>query len=73
MYVSVTVFTCAAALLDMLKTLPEGMQNAMNVSGLLAFAGEYLPFFSINLGWVLPAAIGLGLGLVIHFVRKKPI
>lgn len=72
-YVTVTVFTCAAALLDMLKTLPEGMQNALNVSGLLAFAGEYLPFFSINLGWVLPAAIGLGLGLVIHFVRKKPI
>ena len=46
-YVSVTAFTCAAALLDMFKTLPAGLKEAF--TGIIALAEQYLPFFSINL------------------------
>ena len=67
-YVSVTAFTCAAALLDMFKTLPAGLKEAF--AGIIALAEQYLPFFSINLGWVIPAAIGLIVGLLIRKFRR---
>ena len=67
-YISVTAFTCAAALFDLLKTLPAALQESLHLDGIIALAGKYLPFFSINLGWVIPAIIGLVIGLLI---RKK--
>lgn len=69
-YVSVTAFTCVAALLDFLKTLPQGIQDLLHVEGLLKLANQTLPFFSINLGWVLPALVGLMLGLGLHFADR---
>ena len=65
-YISVTAFTCAAALFDLLKTLPAALQESLHLEGILALAGKYLPFFSINLGWVIPAIIGLVIGLLIR-------
>jgi len=66
-YVSVTVFTCIAALFDLLKTLPEGLQPA----ALVTLGRRILPWFDLNLGWVVPAIIGLVIGLVVHFTKKR--
>lgn len=60
-YVSVTVFTCAAALFDFLKTLPA----ALRPEPVIELARTVLPFFDLNLGWLLPALIGLVIGLLI--------
>ena len=65
-YISVTAFTCVAALFDLLKTLPAALQKGLNLAPVIALAGKFLPFFSLNLGWVTPALIGLILGLVIR-------
>ena len=67
-YVSVTAFTAVAALFDLFKTLPAALQVGP-VEGAVAFAGRFLPFFSLNLGWVVPALLGLALGLVLR--RRK--
>ena len=67
-YVSVTAFTAVAALFDLFKTLPAVLQVGP-VEGAVAFAGRFLPFFSLNLGWVVPALLGLALGLVLR--RRK--
>ena len=67
-YVSVTAFTAVAALFDLFKTLPAALQVGP-VEGAVAFAGRFLPFFSLNLGWVVPALLGLALGLVL--CRRK--
>lgn len=69
-YVSVTAFTCAAALFDLLKTLPANLQNTLRLEGILNLTQKCLPFFSLNLGWIIPAAIGLVIGLAIHLLRK---
>ena len=69
-YVCVTIFTCAAAMFDLLKTLPASLQGALGLTGVEAFARKFLPFFDLNLGWLLPAAIGFILGMVIH-IRKR--
>ena len=32
---------------------------------------KFLPFFSLGMGWVVPACIGLAIGLVLHVSGKK--
>ena len=65
-YISVTAFTCVAAVFDLLKTLPAALCPA----ALVELGRKLLPWFDLNLGWVVPALIGLAIGLVIHFTRK---
>ena len=66
-YVSVTVFTGVAAAFDMIKTLPENLQWA----GAVRFARMLLPFYDLNLGWMVPAILGLFLGLGIRLYKKR--
>ena len=69
-YVSVTVFTCVAALFDFLKTLPASLQSGLQLEGIIGLARNILPFFNLNLGWIVPALLGLALGLVLRAVNK---
>ena len=70
-YVSVTAFTCVAALFDLLKALPESLQNTLHLQGAIDFAERALPFYNLSFGWVVPAAVGLVLGLAIHFTKNR--
>ena len=70
-YVSVTAFTCVAAVFDLMKTLPEGIRNALHLDVLVGAARGILPWFDLNLGWIVPAVVGLVVGLVIRGVRKN--
>lgn len=70
-YVSVTAFTCFSALFDFLKTLPAGVQSGLHLNGVIRFAQQVLPWFNLNLGWVMPAAVGLALGLLIRMIRIR--
>ena len=70
-FVSVTAFTLAAAVLDLLAALPDGAKQALRLEGLLLWANTYVPLFSLSLGWLIPAAVGLALGLVLRGVQKK--
>lgn len=69
-YVSVTAFTCVSALFDLMKALPASMQTGLHLEGAIGFAKAYLPFFDLNLGWVVPALTGFALGMLIRFARK---
>jgi len=69
-YVSVTAFTAIAALMDFAKALPASVQASMHLEGVVALAGKILPFYKLNLGWLVPALIGLVLGLLIRKFRK---
>lgn len=70
-YICVTVFTLIAALFDFIKTLPAGVQNALHLNVLTDFAERILPWYSLNLGWVVPAVIGLLLGLLLRLIRNR--
>lgn len=70
-YVSVTAFTCVTALFDLLKTLPASVQNTLRLEGVIAFARNILPLFDLNLGWIVPAVIGLAVGLLLR--KLKPL
>ena len=70
-YVCVTAFTGAAAIFDLLNALPKYLWQALHLEGVMGFARRILPFFRLNLGWVVPALIGFAIGMIIHFRRAK--
>lgn len=70
-YVSVTVFTGAAALLDLIKTLPAAVRSVLHLDGICAIAQKILPLFQLNLGWILPSLIGFVVGLLIRAAKKQ--
>lgn len=69
-YVSVTALTLAAAFLDFLHALPEGLQAVLHTEVILGLAEKYLPFFQLGMGWICPAAAGLLIGLIVRAVKK---
>ena len=70
-YASVTAFTFVAALFELFKTLPVALQTGLRLEGAITFARKYLPWFNLNLGWVIPAVIGFGVGMLIRILRKR--
>lgn len=68
-YICVTGFTWVAAVFDFMKSLPRPLADRLG--GVTAFAEKVFPWFNLNLGWVVPALVGLALGLVIHWIRKR--
>ena len=66
-YISVTLFTGIATLFDFAKTLPAGLRP----EGMLRLGETILPFYDLNLGWVIPALLGLIIGLLIRGLRRK--
>ena len=69
-YAWTTGFTLAAAVFDLVKALPQGLLPDA-VSEALLSVGGLLPFFDLGLGWICSAAVGLGIGLIIHAVRRR--
>ncbi|NLY87485.1 MAG: branched-chain amino acid transport system II carrier protein [Clostridiales bacterium] len=72
-YMWVTAGAALSAVFDFAKTLPEGIQTALNIPVLTAFASKIFPFFDLGLGWIVPSLIGLAVGLVITTIKKKQI
>jgi len=72
-YVSVTALTCVAAVFDLIKTLPAGVIAALNLEGVISFMHKHLPLYGINLGWVIPAAVGLVIGLALRARKRKQV
>ena len=68
-YISVTAFTFISAIFDLIKTLPEGVRNTFNLNIIVDLGNKILPWYNINLGWIIPALLGLFIGLILK--RKK--
>ena len=65
----VTGCTLVAALYDFLNAL---LPNYPQLAGILQAIGRVLPLSSYGLGWILPAALGLGIGLLVWVAKGKP-
>ena len=67
-YIATMIGTWFAAIFDCMKTLPASVQTALHLDVPIRFAKSILPLFDKNLGWLLPAALGFAVGLIIHAV-----
>lgn len=63
-YRMTTYVTLFAALLDALNNTPDFIKSNSFISSILATAENYLPLFTIGMGWVIPAIIGFIIGLI---------
>lgn len=69
-YVSVTVFTCIAALFDLIKTLPAALRSSLHLEPAVNLAENILPWYDLNLGWVVPAVIGFVIGMMSRGIKR---
>jgi len=70
-YGMVTLFTMIAAIFDLVNALPKELAGSQLVTSMVAFATEYIPFFTQGFGWLVPALAGLVIGLVMYKVRDE--
>ena len=70
-YAGVTAGAFVAAVFDFLKTLPAELQEALHAAPAIDFAGKIFPLFDQGLGWLLPAMIGLAVGILLKCIFQK--
>lgn len=61
--------TAVASVFDLLRTLPEGTRALLHLEPVIALAETWLPLCKQGFGWVVPALMGLVIGLVLRRVR----
>ncbi len=70
-YVSVTSFTFAAALLELMWAIPENTPGALCVSSFAYNLKQVIPLAEFGLGWMSFAIVGLFVGLAIKLAKGK--
>ncbi|WP_419512878.1 branched-chain amino acid transport system II carrier protein [Lactobacillus kimbladii] len=65
------LFTIIPAILDMIASFPPIVSQQSWALQLKAFQLKFLPFADIGMDWVIPAIIGLVIGLILHFMKKE--
>lgn len=64
-------FTLFAAFFDFLNAVPDSIKANAFIQQLLKFAKNFLPAFEYGFGWVIPALVGLVIGIIIWKYREK--
>lgn len=70
-YRFVVGFTAVPAVLDMFAAFPAFVSQSALGLALHSFQLHFLPFAGMGLGWLVPAGIGLAVGLVAHAVKVR--
>ena len=63
--------TLVASLYDLLRTLPAALRASCHLDGIIDAIGSVLPLSGLGLGWVCPAALGLLIGLAVHYAGRN--
>ena len=69
-YFFVVLFTVVPALGDMVVAFPKVVSASAFGKGVAAFRA-HLPLASMGMSWLVPALVGLVLGLGVHFYRVR--
>ncbi|MEW1965505.1 branched-chain amino acid transport system II carrier protein [Micrococcus sp. NPDC078436] len=67
----VVAFTAAAALFDLLGALPKPLAATPAVTALTGLAARVLPGYEVGFGWVVPALVGLAVGVGLAVSRRR--
>jgi len=69
-YAFVVAFTTVPALMDMIGAFPPVVSASAFGKAVVGLEHAYLPFSTMGLGWLVPALVGLVLGLGVHFYKE---
>ena len=71
-FTTTSAFALIAAIFDFIVSFPkDSIIPASFIENVSTIAGKVLPFYGLGLGWVVPAVIGLVIGLIWHAASKK--
>ncbi|WP_167388719.1 branched-chain amino acid transport system II carrier protein [Mammaliicoccus sciuri] len=70
-YQFTTYFTMIASFIDGIKASPEFIANTGFAHAVITFGEKFLPFFTIGMGWVLPAFVGFIIGFIVYQFKKS--
>lgn len=63
-------FTLIGAVYDLLRSLPDSLQQTLHLPAVLQCVGSLLPLSAFGLGWICPAAVGLAVGITVRLLRR---
>lgn len=69
-YQVTTLFTLIASIIDGLNAAPPAISQSSGAQMLIQLGEQYLPFFAIGMGWVLPALTGFIVSLIWYTTTK---
>jgi len=70
-YVLTTVCTLFVSVADALNAMPAIIKTQVPIQKILELYNNYLPFFNLGMGWIIPMLIGLSLGCIISITTKQ--
>lgn len=62
--------TLVAAFFDMIGSVSGMLPDNRLLAVLTGIAGRWLPLYELGLGWICPAILGFGVGLVVYLIPK---
>ncbi len=71
-YMVTTLFTLFAAFGDACNAMPQGIHEAAWLQQILLFYKQFLPFFDMGMGWIVPACAGFILGIILAKLSNQP-
>lgn len=69
-YVCTTAFTLVAASFDLLGTLAGMVPQSIFLGAVKTIGTQYIPLYSLGMGWIVPALIGFAVGMILRSARK---
>ncbi|AWN33524.1 MULTISPECIES: branched-chain amino acid transport system II carrier protein [Lactobacillus] len=72
-YLWTVLFTLVPAFLDMIAAFPPVVSQSSWALALKGVQMKYLPFAAIGMDWIIPALLGLVIGLACHYVVTRKV
>ena len=70
-YAFVTGFTLFEAIFDFIKALPGSVTNALHFDKWVPILNKVFPLYEYGVGWLVPALVGLVIGLAVMYATKN--
>ena len=70
-YAFVTGFTLFEAIFDFIKALPGSVTNALHFDKWIPILNKVFPLYEYGVGWLVPALVGLVIGLAVMYATKN--
>ncbi len=70
-YVSTTALTLIAAIFDFIAALPSNAIAWLKAQPFIDFMKANFPLYKFGLGWLIPAFVGLAIGIIFALATKK--
>ncbi|MCH3990708.1 MAG: branched-chain amino acid transport system II carrier protein [Lactobacillus sp.] len=70
-YLVTMVFTLMPAILDLIVSMPAVVSQSAFGKAVAQIRLTYLPLANVGLSWVMPMAVGLVIGVILHLIRRR--